>query len=209
MSSATALVAASAANHADGVDETSSMATAATASMSAAAPAPASLGQTKAVKLSAANADKLGVVLQGYLKKQKTMKKKYFVLVNDNGEKPARLEYYDSEKKCRSRFGHPKRSIVLKSCFHISRRLDTKQKFVIALYTKEDSFCIVLETETEMSRWLEALQILHRINESVEMPRTTFGKCPARVPRLRAKVNTHDACVFWLLCASHRVCVLE
>lgn len=122
-------------------------------------------------------ADKLGVVLQGYLKKQKTMKKKYFVLVSDNGEKPARLEYYDSEKKFRSRFGHPKRSIVLKSCFHISQRLDTKQKFVIALYTREDSFCIVMENETEMSRWLKALQTLHRNDESeVDLPRTTFGK---------------------------------
>lgn len=126
---------------------------------------------------SSSTADKLNVVLQGYLKKQKTMKKKYFVLVSDNGEKPARLEYYDSEKKFRSRFGHPKRSIVLKSCFHISQRLDTKQKFVIALYTREDSFCIVMENENEMSKWLKALQQLHRNDESeVDLPRTTFGE---------------------------------
>lgn len=122
-------------------------------------------------------ADKLGVVLQGYLKKQKTMKKKYFALVSDNGEKPARLEYYDSEKKFRTRFGHPKRSITLRSCFHISRRLDTKQKYVIALYTKEDSFCIVMENETELNKWLKALQMLHRRDESeVDVARTTFGK---------------------------------
>lgn len=123
-------------------------------------------------------ADKLNnVVLQGYLKKQKTMKKKYFVLVSDNGEKPARLEYYESEKKFRSRFGHPKRSIVLKSCFHISQRPDTKQKFVIALYTREDSFCIVMENENEMNKWLKALQTLHRNDESeFDIPRTTFGE---------------------------------
>lgn len=122
-------------------------------------------------------ADKLGVCLQGYLKKQKTMKKKYFVLVSNNGEKPARLEYYDSEKKFRARFGHPKRSIVLKSCFHISQRLDTKQKFVIALYTREDSFCIVMENECEMSKWLDALQTLRQHEESeVDLPRTTFGE---------------------------------
>lgn len=167
MSSATALVAANAANHTDSVDETSSMAaTTVTAAT-----------QAKSTKSSSAStADKLGVVLQGYLKKQKTMKKKYFVLVSDNGDKPARLEYYDSEKKFRARFGHPKRSIVLKSCFHISRRLDTKQKFVIALYTKEDSFCIVMENEMDMSKWLESLQLLHRFNENVDLPRTTFGK---------------------------------
>ncbi|XP_031619406.1 uncharacterized protein LOC116338347 isoform X11 [Contarinia nasturtii] len=126
-------------------------------------------------KQTASSADKLGVCLQGYLKKQKTMKKKYFVLVSNNGEKPARLEYYDSEKKFRSRFGHPKRSIVLKSCFHISQRLDTKQKFVIALYTREDSFCIVMENESEMNKWLDALQILRQHEESeVDLPRTTF-----------------------------------
>lgn len=130
-----------------------------------------------AAKPSKSSADKLGVYLQGYLKKQKTMKKKYFVLVSNNGEKPARLEYYDSEKKCRSRFGHPKRSIVLKSCFHISQRLDTKQKFVIALYTKEDSFCIVMENENEMTKWLSSLQTLRQHEESeVDHPRTTFGK---------------------------------
>lgn len=121
--------------------------------------------------------DKPGVVLQGYLKKLKTMKKKYFVLLNDNSDKPARLEYYDSEKKFRTRFGHPKRSIILKSCFHISRRLDTKQKFVIALYTKDDSFCLVLETENDLNKWLKALLALHRIDDAeVDAPRTNFGK---------------------------------
>lgn len=125
----------------------------------------------------AAAADKLGVCLQGYLKKLKTMKKKYFVLVANNGEKPARLEYYDSEKKFRARFGHPKRSIVLKSCFHISQRLDTKQKFVIALYTRDDSFCIVMENENDMAKWLSTLQTLRQHEESeVDLPRTTFGK---------------------------------
>lgn len=127
--------------------------------------------------VAAAAADKLGVCLQGYLKKLKTMKKKYFVLVANNGEKPARLEYYDSEKKFRARFGHPKRSIVLKSCFHISQRLDTKQKFVIALYTRDDSFCIVMENEYDMAKWLEALQTLRQHEESeVDLPRTTFGE---------------------------------
>lgn len=147
------------------------------------APAPTTAKSTKSTINTNSNtttsnmADKLNVVLQGYLKKQKTMKKKYFVLVSDNGEKSARLEYYESEKKFRSRFGHPKRSIVLKSCFHISQRLDTKQKFVIALYTKEDSFCIVMENETEMTKWLKALQMLHRNDESeVDLPQTTFGE---------------------------------
>lgn len=115
--------------------------------------------------------------LQGYLKKLKTMKKKYFVLYCDSVDKSARLEYYDSEKKFKSRFGHPKRSIVLKSCFHINRRVDTKHKYVISLYTKDDCFCIVFETEVEMNRWLKELLSLHRVEECEgDKPRANFGK---------------------------------
>lgn len=41
------------------------------------------------------------VKLEGYLRKLKTMKKKYFVVFGDAAEKAgtSRLEYYDSEKK--------------------------------------------------------------------------------------------------------------
>lgn len=121
-------------------------------------------------------ADK-SAVLQGYFKKLKTMKKKFFVLYSDSVEKSARLEYYDSEKKFKSRFGQPKRSIVLKSCFHISRRVDTKHKYVVSLYTKDDCFCIVFETEMEMNRWLKELLALHRVEECEgEKPRASFGE---------------------------------
>ncbi len=116
------------------------------------------------------------VVLHGYLKKLKTMKKKYFVLYSD-GEKPARLEYYDTEKKFRARHGNPKRTIVLKSCFHISKRLDTKHKFVISLYTKDDCFCIVFDTEAELNLWLQSLLSLHRVEDTEgDKPRTHIGK---------------------------------
>lgn len=118
------------------------------------------------------------IVLQGYLKKLKTMRKKYFVLFCDSVEKSARLEYYDNEKKFKTRFGQPKRSIVLKSCFHINRRLDTKHKYVVSLYTKDDCFCVVLESEADMTRWLSKLQSLHRTEEAEgDKPRTSFGKC--------------------------------
>lgn len=117
------------------------------------------------------------IVLQGYLKKMKTMKKKYFALFSDSVEKSARLEYYDNEKKFKTRFGHPKRSIVLKSCFHINKRVDTKHKYVISLYTKDDCFCVVLESEMDLNRWLKALQLLHHSEESEgDKPRTSFGE---------------------------------
>ncbi|XP_014250986.1 insulin receptor substrate 1 isoform X3 [Cimex lectularius] len=98
------------------------------------------------------------IVKEGYLKKFKarTMRKKYFVLRGDSAEDSARLEYYDSEKKFRSNCP-PKRSITLKTCFNINKRSDTKQKYVIALYTRNDCFCVVLETEEEMVDWLKAM----------------------------------------------------
>lgn len=117
------------------------------------------------------------IQLQGYLKKLKTMKKKYFVLFCDSVENSARLEYYDTEKKFKTRFGQPKRCIVLKSCFHINRRLDTKHKFVVSLYTKDDCFCLVHETEKDMNLWLNTLLSLHRTEEAEgDKPRNSFGK---------------------------------
>ncbi|XP_046674467.1 insulin receptor substrate 2-A isoform X6 [Homalodisca vitripennis] len=90
-----------------------------------------------------------------------TLKKKFFVLRGDSIEASARLEYYDSEKKFRS--GQPaKRSITLKTCFNINKRSDMRYKLMIALYTKNDCFCIVLETEAELDEWLKALLCLQQ-----------------------------------------------
>lgn len=115
------------------------------------------------------------VVRAGYLKKLKTFKKKYFVLRAEGPESSARLEYYDSEKKFNN--GQPpKRSIPLKTCFNINKRVDTKHKHVIALYTKDDCFCIVLENEDELEAWLKALLSLQHGEEAAggETPRPTF-----------------------------------
>lgn len=104
------------------------------------------------------------------------MKKKYFVLYSENGVKSARLEYYDSEKKFKAR-SSPKRIIILKNCFNINRRLDTKHSNVIALSTKEEVFCIVLETEAELNEWLRALLALQRGEDTEsDPPKPFFGK---------------------------------
>lgn len=105
--------------------------------------------------------DENGLLLCGYHKKLKTMRKKFFVLYKDTLHNVARLEYYDNEKKFRSSF-NAKRVIKLKSCFNINRRLDTKYDFVIALSTKEGGFGIVIETEEEMNKWLNTLLSLQR-----------------------------------------------
>ncbi|XP_062545854.1 uncharacterized protein LOC134212214 isoform X3 [Armigeres subalbatus] len=121
----------------------------------------------------------LNVMLHGYYRKLKTNKKKYFVVYGDTPDKNARLEYFDSEKKfkqswLKSSSVQAKRSIVLRSCFNINKRHDIK-KHVIALYTKDDCFCIVFDSEEELNRWLRTLLSLQRGEESEgEPPRPTF-----------------------------------
>lgn len=118
------------------------------------------------------------VVRVGYLKKLKTMRKKFFVLRAESLEASARLEYYDNEKKYRQN-QNPKRSIPLKACFNINKRVDTKHKYVIALYTKDDCFCVVLESERELEEWLKCLLSLQRGEDVMdgEPPKPTFGEC--------------------------------
>ncbi|XP_015176452.1 PREDICTED: insulin receptor substrate 1 isoform X4 [Polistes dominula] len=114
------------------------------------------------------------IVRSGHLKKLKTLKKKYFVLRGEAPGYPACLEYYDSKKKFESKH-LPKRSILLHSCFNINKRVDTKQKHVIALYTKDECFCLILDNEKELNEWLKAMLLLQSgdVPEG-EQPRPTF-----------------------------------
>lgn len=123
------------------------------------------------------------VVLAAHLKKLKTLKKKFFVLRSEAAGQPACLEYYDSRKKYEQR-QPPKRSISVRSCFNINRRRDTKHKHVVALYTKDDCFCLVLDNERDLDEWLNALLLLQRGDQTDgEQPRPTFGKTATRAQR--------------------------
>ena len=93
----------------------------------------------------------------GYMKKLKTMKKKFFVLRDNNELNSGNLSYFDSEKKFKNLNSQPKRVIYLKDCFSINRKIDGKHKYAIALYTKEDCFTTVLDDEQQLKDWLEAL----------------------------------------------------
>ncbi|XP_062998077.1 insulin receptor substrate 4 [Elgaria multicarinata webbii] len=110
----------------------------------------------------------------GYLRKQKHGHKRYFVLRAESHLAPARLEYYDSEKKFKSSLraaaaagGNvalccppPKRVIPLYQCFTVSRRADAKHKHIIALYTKDEYFAMVAENEAEQEGWYQAISEL-------------------------------------------------
>ena len=116
------------------------------------------------------------VVLAAHLRKLKTLKKKYFVLRGEAPGYPACLEYYDSKKKYENK-QPPKRTISLHSCFNINRRTELKQKYVIALYTKDECFCLILENEKDVGEWLNSMLLLQNGGQpDGELPRPTFGK---------------------------------
>ncbi|NWI19869.1 IRS1 protein, partial [Crypturellus soui] len=97
----------------------------------------------------------------GYLRKPKSMHKRFFVLRAASESGPARLEYYENEKKWRHKSGAPKRSIPLESCFNINKRADSKNKHLVALYTKDEHFAIAADSEPEQESWYQALLQLH------------------------------------------------
>ncbi|XP_068569315.1 insulin receptor substrate 2-A [Cebidichthys violaceus] len=122
----------------------------------------------------------------GYLRKQKHGHKRFFVLRAASRLGPSRLEYYDSEKKFRSSLrsaaaaaaaaavaaasgsggavaaaaSPPKRVIYLYQCFTVNKRADSKNKHLIALYTKDEYFAIVAENEQEQEDWYVAVSEL-------------------------------------------------
>ncbi|XP_066522330.1 insulin receptor substrate 1-B [Hoplias malabaricus] len=97
----------------------------------------------------------------GYLRKPKSMHKRFFVLRSASSTGPSRLEYYENEKKWRHKSGTPKRSIPLESCFNINKRADSKNKYLVALYTKDEYFAIAADSEPEQDTWYQALVDLH------------------------------------------------
>lgn len=92
----------------------------------------------------------------GYLKKQKHGHRRFFVLKEPSEGFPARLEYYESEKKWRNKSA-AKRVIPLDCCLNINKRLDAKYKHLIALYTKDEYFAVAAENEQEQEGWYLAL----------------------------------------------------
>ena len=93
----------------------------------------------------------------GYLRKQKSMHRRFFVLRADSDHGPARLEYYENEKKFRSKSPVPKKMVNLESCFNINKRAYSKNKHMIVLYTRGESFAIAADTEEVQNEWYQAM----------------------------------------------------
>ncbi|KAI1289577.1 Insulin receptor substrate 2-B [Halotydeus destructor] len=118
------------------------------------------------------------VLKQGYAKKLKTMKSRYFVLWKDSLTGDVKLEYFDSQKKYQASVNNNKASqslssslinkkknntnkrqpIIIKECFSINKRVtNVKNSHAIAIYTAEDCFSMLFDDEKEFSEWLDTL----------------------------------------------------
>ncbi|XP_025118365.1 insulin receptor substrate 2 isoform X1 [Bubalus bubalis] len=135
----------------------------------------------------------------GYLRKQKHGHKRFFVLRGPGAggdeagagggpaPQPPRLEYYESEKKWRSKAGAPKRVIALDCCLNINKRADAKHKYLIALYTKDEYFAVAAENEQEQEGWYRALTDLVSegragAGDAPPAAAATSGSCSASLP---------------------------
>ncbi|KAL7845763.1 hypothetical protein AOLI_G00239550 [Acnodon oligacanthus] len=116
----------------------------------------ASPPQTGGSSLPNVNMNSSHVKKSGYLKKQKHGHRRFFVLKEPSDGLPARLEYYESEKKWRNKAA-AKRVISLDSCLSINKRADAKHRHLIALYTKDEYFAVAAENEQEQESWYRDL----------------------------------------------------
>ena len=106
-----------------------------------------------------------------------TSKKKYFVVRDESSSGPARLEYYDNDKKFRSG-GLARRCILLKNCFSINAKSEsTRHRHMIVLYTEDDCFGIACDSESDQMDWLNTMVQLrsHSMNVSCRSP-ASFSK---------------------------------
>ncbi|XP_051283397.1 insulin receptor substrate 2 isoform X2 [Dicentrarchus labrax] len=113
-----------------------------------------------------------GVKKYGYLRKQKHGHRRFFVLREPTERCPARLEYYESEKKWRNKSA-AKRVITLDSCLCVNKRADAKHKHLIALYTKDEYFAVAADNEQEQESWYTVLTDLIAEGKVYDSPAST------------------------------------
>ncbi|XP_061641739.1 insulin receptor substrate 2-like [Phyllopteryx taeniolatus] len=113
-----------------------------------------------------------GVKKCGYLRKQKHGHRRFFLLRESADHSPARLEYYESEKKWRNK-GAAKRVISLDSCLCVNKRADAKHKHLIALYTKDEYFAVAADSEQEQESWYVVLTDLLAEGRVSDSPAST------------------------------------
>ncbi|XP_026229070.1 insulin receptor substrate 1-B [Anabas testudineus] len=122
----------------------------------------------------------------GYLRKHKSMHRRFFVLRAASEHGLARLEYYENEKKFRSKSPVPKKVVNLETCFNINKRADSKNKYMIVLYTRSESFAIAADSEEVQNEWYQAMLDL-QCNCKTPEDYGSSGECssPSPVPTFK------------------------
>ncbi|KAM3823433.1 LOW QUALITY PROTEIN: insulin receptor substrate 1-like [Vipera latastei] len=101
--------------------------------------------------------------LCGYLRKQKSRHRRYFVLRCGGERGPPRLEYYENEKKFRAGglCSRPKKSLLLGGMLTINKRADARHQHLIVLCGREGTFGVAAESAEQQQAWYLALVELH------------------------------------------------
>ncbi|XP_061903812.1 insulin receptor substrate 1-B-like [Entelurus aequoreus] len=122
----------------------------------------------------------------GYLRKHKSMHRRFFVLRAASEHGPARLEYYENEKKFRSKSPVAKKVLNLETCFNINKRADSKNKHLVVLYTRSESFAIAADSEEVQNEWYQAMLDL-QCNCKTPEDYGSSGECssPSPIPTFK------------------------
>ncbi|XP_073416674.1 insulin receptor substrate 1-like isoform X2 [Dendrobates tinctorius] len=108
----------------------------------------------------------------GYLRKQKSMRRRFFVLRGPGSRGPARMEYYENEKKFRlgDGSGGPRGTIVLEEAFGVNKRADAKRRHLLVLYTRDGGLSVSADGEEEQNAWYQAIQELQAQARALSTP---------------------------------------
>ncbi|XP_070582365.1 insulin receptor substrate 1-like [Erythrolamprus reginae] len=103
------------------------------------------------------------VRLCGYLRKQKSRRRRYFVLWCGGQRGPPRLEYYENEKKFRAGglCSQPKKTLLLEGMLTINKRANARHQHLIVLCGRQGTFGVAAESAEQQEAWYQALVELH------------------------------------------------
>ncbi|XP_048372918.1 insulin receptor substrate 1-like [Sphaerodactylus townsendi] len=112
----------------------------------------------------AAEAPPSDVRLCGYLRKQKSQHRRFFVLRGPSASGPARLECYENEKRFRAGGpggARPKRALPLAQALSISKRADARHRHLLVLCGRGGTFGVAADSAEQQQAWYAALVELH------------------------------------------------
>ena len=108
------------------------------------------------------------ILIKGNLRKAKSWNKRFFVLRDCS---PAKLEYYENERKWKTNGSKPKRTISLQKPWNIDKKKDAKHDYLIVIFTEDEYFTMAADTPEVQENWVLALQ---RVVKQGNLPLNLF-----------------------------------